>query len=159
MNKISEAKMYLYGIIVLYSNQVKSNPLCGSQYINCGHTNRSVWMKRYIYLASVIILKIALTPDVRYYTNRRLHFIGEFTLVVIIVKVIRDTVVHLIQLHRFYWLAQDPLPNTIWNLLEAVCCVYLCWNSKHLVQFLQRLAFGLGEKKEYKYPKDACRNL
>ena len=115
-------------------------------------------MKRYIWQVS-LFLKIALNPDDRYYTNRRLHFIGEFTLAVIIVKVIRDTVVHLIQLHRFHRLAQDPLPNTIWNLPEAIGCVYLCWNSKHLVQFLQSLAFGLADKKEYKYPKDAWRNL
>ena len=36
-------------MIAFHSNQVKSNPICGNQDSNCGHTNRSVQVKRYIW--------------------------------------------------------------------------------------------------------------
>ena len=51
--------MYPYRIIALHSNWVKSNPICGSQDSNCGHTNRSVQVKRYIWQVS-LFLKIAI---------------------------------------------------------------------------------------------------
>ena len=51
--------MYPYGMIAFHSNQVKSNPICGSQDSNCGHTNRSVQVKRYIWQVS-LFLKIAI---------------------------------------------------------------------------------------------------
>ena len=56
LNKISEE--YLYSIIVLYYNCVKSNPLCGSKDSNCGYTNSSVQMKLYIWQVS-LFFKIA----------------------------------------------------------------------------------------------------
>ena len=59
LNKNSEeAKIYLYSIIVLCYNCFKSNPLCRSQDSNCGHTNSSVQMERYIWQVS-LFLKIA----------------------------------------------------------------------------------------------------
>ena len=51
--------MYPYRIIALNSNGVKSNPICGSQDSNCGHTNRKVQVKRYIWQVS-LFLKIAI---------------------------------------------------------------------------------------------------
>ena len=51
--------MYPYRMIAFHSNQVKSNPICGSQDNNCGHTNRSVQVKRYIWQVP-LFLKIAI---------------------------------------------------------------------------------------------------
>ena len=51
--------MYQYRIIALHSNWVKSDPICGSQDSNCGHTNRSVPVKRYIWQVS-LFFKIAI---------------------------------------------------------------------------------------------------
>jgi hypothetical protein len=47
--------MYPYRIITLRSNLIKTNPVCGSQDSNCGHTNRSVQVKRYIWQVSLFL--------------------------------------------------------------------------------------------------------
>ena len=49
-------------MIAFHSNQFKSNPICGNQDSNCGHTSRSVQVKRYIWQVS-LFLKIAINSN------------------------------------------------------------------------------------------------
>ena len=63
--------MYPYRMIAFHSNQVKFNLICGSQDSKCGHTNRSVQVKRQLLYSKIAINDIiginsAITFSIQY---------------------------------------------------------------------------------------------
>jgi hypothetical protein len=76
--------------------------------------------------------------------------------ILFLAEVVRDAVVlHLVQLLRLHVLTQNPFPDTIWDLSQAVGRMYMCGNSEYLVQFFQSLALSLTDEQKNEDPEDA----